>query len=158
MAAQPIPNDTKIRRLALGLLPIVLLIVVFLAAIPWLGTTTGGPMVSLIGAAVAILAMSYGTYFSIHSQRALDEVEKASEGFAVKWGGHAGRTAFVLLLLMPPFQDVMTAVVNEVAGDPGRSVDRTVVVFAMTLGVCGVAFLQIIGTLVASVIWWKSKQ
>ena len=49
----------KMGRVALELLPVVLVPVAFLAASPWLKTTIGGPMVSLIGAAVAIFVMGY---------------------------------------------------------------------------------------------------
>ena len=42
--------------------------------------------------------------------------------------------------------------------EPGMTVDRSVVVFAMALGFMGVVVLQAIATMVFNVIWWKSKQ
>jgi hypothetical protein len=95
---------------------------------------------------------------AIRHQRGLDEVEKASAGFAVQWGVPAGQAAFVLLLMLPPFHAVATAVVGAFAGDPGVPADRSVVVVAMTLGFGGVVALQTLGTIVVGVLWWKAKQ
>jgi hypothetical protein len=155
----PARNETKMRRLALGLLPFVLLVVALAAAKPWLKTTIGDQMFTLVVAAVTIMGMSYGIYLSFRIHRGLDEVHKASAEFAARWSMPAGQTAFVLLLFLPPFKDLMTSVVIEFGGPgPGMTVDRSVVVFAMALRFMGVVMLQAIATMVFNSIWWKSKQ
>lgn len=153
----PILDNADKRRAALEFLPLVLVPVAFLAISPWL-KMIGGPMVSLVSAAAAIFVMGYANFYAFRRQRGLDEVQKASAGVAAQWGMPVGQAAFVLLLMLPPFIDFTTAVVTKFAGDPGTIVDRSVVVFAMTLGFCGVVLLQGIGMLVVNVIWWKSKQ
>jgi len=146
-------------RLALGLLPFVLLIVALAAAKTWLKATIGGPVFYLVVAAVTILGMGYGNYLSVRLHRGLDEVHKASAEFAARWSMPAGQAAFVLLLFLPAFRDFMTSLVIEFGGPgPGMTVDRSVVVFAMALGFMGVVMLQGIATMVFNVIWWKSKQ
>jgi hypothetical protein len=102
--------------------------------------------------------MGYVNYWAFRHQRLQDEVHKASAGFAAQWAMPIGQAAFVLLLLLPPFGDVATALVMDLAGDPGAAVDRKIVVLAMTFGFCGVVFLQAVGLVVLNVIWWKSKQ
>lgn len=148
----------KTGRVALGLLPVVLVPVAFLAASPWLKTTTGGPMVSLIGAAVAIFVMGYANYFAFRLQRGQDEVQKASAGFAAQWAMPAGQAAFVLLLMLPPFGDLATALVRDWAGEPGAAVDRKVIVFAMMFGFGLVVLLQTIGLFIVTSIWWMDKR
>ena len=159
MTSKPAFNDTKMRRLALGLLAFVLLIVALAAAKTWLKTTIGGPMFTLVVTAVTILGMGYANYLSFRCHRGLDEVHKASAEFAARWSMPAGQAVFVLLLFLPPFKDFMTSLVIEFGGPgPGMTVDRSVVVFAMALGFMGVVMLQAIATMVFNVIWWKSKQ
>ena len=55
MTSKPALNDAKMGRVALGLLPFVLVIVALAAAKPWLKTTIGGPMFTLVVAAVTHL-------------------------------------------------------------------------------------------------------
>jgi len=159
MTSKPAPNDPKIGRLALGLLAFVLVIVALAAAKTWLETTIGGPMFTLVVAAVTILGMGYANYLLFRFHRGLDEVHKAGAEFAAQWSMPAGQAAFVLLLFLPPFRDLTTSLVIEFGGPgPGMTVDRSVVVFAMALGFMGVVMLQALATMVFSVIWWKSKQ
>ena len=160
MASKSTVNETKaMRRIWLGLLLIVLLAVVLVTERAWLKTTLGGPMFYVFGATVAILGMGCANYISLRFQRAEDEVQRASAGFAARWSMPAGQAAFVLLLLLPPFRSFMTSLVIEFGGPgPGITVDRSVVVFAMALGFMGVVMLQAIATMVFNVIWWRSKQ
>jgi hypothetical protein len=157
MFSKPAADDTKKGPAALELLPIALVMVVFFAAIPWLKLLSDG-LVMLITAAVSIFVMGYANYFAFRHQRGLDEVQRASAGFAAQWGVPAGQAAFVLLLLLPPFQGFATSVINEFAGDPGIPIGRTAVILTMAFGFCGVVLLQAIGTLVINLIWWKSRQ
>jgi len=139
----------------LRILPLVLVPVAFLAALPWLKMVSG-PMVSLIGAAAAIFVMSYGTYLFFRWRRSQDEVQKASGEFGALWGAQAGTIAFVLLLMLPPFIDFATALVRNWSGDSGAA--RQVVILAMTTGCCAVVLLQAIGTMVVTSIWWMARR
>ena len=159
MTSNALPNNSTMGRLALGLFAFVLLVVALAATRTWLRSTIGNPMFTLVVAAVSILGMAYGNYLSFRFHRGLDEVHKASAEFAARWSMPAGQAAFVVLLFLPPFRDLMTSLVIEFGGPgPGMTVDRSVVVFAMALGFIGVAMLQAIATMVFNAIWWKSKQ
>lgn len=144
-------------RGALWILPAVLVLVAFFAALPWL-KTIGRPMALLVTAAVVIFVMGYARYLSFRAQRAMDEVQRAGGAFAAEWGVPAGQAAFGLLLVLPPFKDFATAIVSKFAVDPGTTVDGTIVVFSLALGFVGVVFLQIIGTVIVQAIWWRVKQ
>ena len=77
----------------------------------------------------------------------------------MRYGTTAGTFAFALLLMLPPFKDFATAfVIEHGRPGPGMTVDRSVVVFAMTLGFIGVSLLQMVGVTAVSAIWWKAKQ
>jgi hypothetical protein len=157
--SKPAANDAKMGRLALGVLAFLLVIVGLAAAKPWLKTTIGDPLFTLVVGTVTILGMGYANYLLFRFHRGLDEVHKASAEFAAHWSMPAGQAAFVLLLFLPPFRDVMTSLVIEFGGPgPGMTVDGSVVIFAMALGFMGVVMLQAIATMVFSVIWWKSTQ
>jgi hypothetical protein len=159
MTSNQVPNTMNMRRLALGLLPFVLVIVALAAAKTRLQAIIGGPMFNLIVMAVTIAAMGYANHLSFRYHRGLDEVHKAGAEFAARWSMPAGQAAFVLLLFLPPFRDFTTSLVIQFGGPgPGMTVDRSVVVFAMALGFMGVVMLQGIATMVFNVIWWKSKQ
>jgi hypothetical protein len=153
------PQNTKMRRVVLGLLILGLLVVALAAAKTWLKTTIGGSMFNVVAAAATILAMGYANYLALRYHSGLDEVHKASAEFAARWSMPAGQAAFVLLLLLPPVKDFMTSLVIEFGGPgPGMTVDRSVVVFAMALGFVGVVMLQAIASVVFNMLWWKSKQ
>lgn len=149
----------KFPRLAVWLFPVVIVLVVggFFAAMPWLKSLDKAAAL-LITAAVAVLVMGYSLYVSTRWQRSLDEVQKASAGFATQWGMAGGSIAFALLPLFPPFQSLMVSLVTRFAAAPGTTVETSVVVFSMTLGFMGVVLLQTIGTLIMSVIWWNARR
>ena len=141
----------------LRFLPIVVVPVAFLAALPWLKTISH-PMALLVAAAVVIFAMSYANYLSFRCQRRLDEVQKAGAAFAAQWGAPVGQAAFALLLVLPPFKDFATAIVSKFPVHPGMTVDGTVVLISLALGFCGVVLLQAIGTAIVHTIWWTVKR
>jgi hypothetical protein len=138
-------------------LPLALVPIAFIAAVPWLKTISH-PMAILVAAALAIFGMSYANYLSFRAQRRLDEVQKAGAAFAAQWGAPAGQAAFALLLVLPPFKDFTTAVVSKFVVDPGMTVDGTVVVVTLALGFCAVVLLQAIGTVVVHAIWWTARR
>jgi hypothetical protein len=147
----------KIVRTAVWLSPVVLVMGAFFAAIPWLKTLEDW-VVLAVGSAAAIFVMSYAVYASIRCQRGLDEVQKAGARFGGQWGVLAGSIAFVLLMVLPPFHEFLTGVVDRFASDPGTSADPTVVAFSAMLGFMAAVVLQSLGTLVASAMWWTGKR
>lgn len=147
----------KMGRNALLVLPAVLVPVAFFAAMPWL-KNLDRTTVLLITAATAIFEMAYANYLSYRAQRGLDEVQRAGGAFAHQWGAPAGHVIFVLLLLLPPVQEAVSALVTRFAADHGAGSDRMVVVLAMMLGFCAVVLLQAIGACVVQAIWWSAKR
>jgi hypothetical protein len=144
-------------RGALWILPVVLVVGAFFAALPWLKTISQ-PVAILVTATVVIFAMSYMNYISFRAMRRLDEVQKAGAAFAAQWGAPAGQVAFGLLLVLPPFIDVTTAVAHNFAVHSGMPGDRTVVVVSLALGLVVLVFLESIGRVVVHAIWWKVRQ
>jgi hypothetical protein len=147
----------KVGRGALWVLPLVLVVVAFLAATPWL-QTIGQPIAILVAAAVVIFGTSYANYLSFRAMRGLDEVQKAGAAFAAQWGPPAGQAAFCLLLMLPPFQDFTIAVASKFAVHSGMTMDRTAIVVSLTLGLFVLVLLEAIGRVVVLTIWWKDKQ
>lgn len=159
MSQQPAPSNPKLGRFALGLLAFVLVIASLAAAKTWLKPAMGDPLFTLLVAVVTITGMGFVNLWLFRYHNGLDEVHKAGAEFAARWSMPAGQAAFVLLLFLPPFRDLMTSLVVQYGGPgPGMVVDRSVVVFAMALGFMGVVMLQAIATMVFSAFWWKSKQ
>lgn len=151
------PKMGRMVQAVLWVLPLVVLAVAFFAAIPWLKTISQ-PIAILITAAVVIFGMSYGNYLGFRALRGLDEVEKAGAAFGAQWGAPLGQAAFCLLLVLPPFQNFMTAVVSQVVADPGRTVDVTVVVSTLALGFFAGIVLQSIAMVAVQAIWWTVKR
>lgn len=148
----------KIWRCALWISPAVLVAASFFAAAEWIDMTFGATTVLLLAAAAAVFVMGYSVYLSARVQRRLDEVQKANAGFSARWGPSVGEIAFVLLLLLPPVQEAMAAIVGKIAADPGTAADRSIVVLSMTVGFMGVVLLQTIGKVVMSAIWWTARR
>jgi len=154
------PAEPKMGRMGqavLWVLPLVVLGVAVFAAIPWLQTISQ-PIAILITAAVVIFGMSYGNYLGYRAMRGLDEVEKAGADFAAQWGAPLGHAAFCLLLVLPPFQNFMTAVVSGLAAGPGRAVDVTVVVTTLSFGFFAIVLLESVGRVIVQVLWWTFKR
>ena len=66
-----------------------------------------------------------------------------------KWGVTAGQITFFVLLALPPFQNLVSDLVNQPRGK---------VLLGMTIGAVGVVLLQAIGTVVANLVWWKAHR
>lgn len=139
-------------------LPPVVVVGVFFGSLPWLKEADDG-LVSLAATAASLSVIVWAILLSLRVERSLDEVQRASQRFAVRYGMTAGTMAFALLLMVAPFKDFATAfVIAYGKPGPGMTVDRSVVVFAMMLGFIGVTLLQLVGTLVMTAIWWRAKQ
>ena len=147
----------KMARVALCILPLVLVPAALFAAIPWLKTISP-PLAILVTALVVIFAMSYANYLSFRAMSRLDEVQQAGAAFAAQWGAPAGQAAFGLLLVLPPFIGLATTVIGKFPLHPAMAVDRTVVVLSMGLGFVVLVVLEAIGRVVVHTIWWKVRR
>jgi hypothetical protein len=154
--------DRRMRRqvhnILRTLLILALVMAAFVAAAPWLRATIGAPMLYVVSVALMIFVLGYGGYFQFRQARGMDEVLRASQEFAVRWGAAAGQMAFILLLFLPPFQDFAIAVVNKFAGLAGAPMHGAAIIFAMFFGFGALVLLQAIGTFVFGIIWWKRSQ
>lgn len=146
---------SKAGRHTLAVLPLVIVPVAFLALAPWLKTAIGGSMTLVAAAAAAIFVMGYSLYLSTCWQRGLDEVQAAGGQVAAKWGMSIGPMIFVLLLLLPPFLDMATALIGDAAG---VAANRKVVTLALTFGFGGVVILQTLAMIVINLLWWKARR
>ena len=146
---------SKTKRLGVSALPLVIVPVAFLASAPWLKRAIGDSMTMLVAAAAAIFVMGYGLHLSARWERRLDEVQMASSAYAAKWGWIIGAMTFVLLLLLPPVQNLATSLIENWAG---AVVGRKAVLLAMTFGFIGVVLLQTIGLIVVNLFWWRARR
>src|SRR3546814_9596265 len=84
----------KIGRCVLWFSPVVIVVVGFLAAIPWL-KQQNDTFVLALAAVASIFVMGYALFISHRLQRDLDEVQIASAGFASSRGWVWGAMATV---------------------------------------------------------------
>lgn len=141
----------------LWVLPLLVLVVAFFAAIPWLKTINPSIAIS-IAAAVVIFGMCYGNYLGYRALRGLDEVEKAGADFAAQWGAPLGQAAFCLLLVLPPFQSFMTAAVGGFVAGDGTPADVTVVITTLAFGFFAIVALESIGRVIMQALWWTVRR
>ncbi|HWA01103.1 MAG TPA: hypothetical protein VG841_12390 [Caulobacterales bacterium] len=147
-----------VRRIVGTLVLVAAGIAAFAAAAPWLRATIGVPMAGAVGVAFVILLIGYSEYFQVSQYRQLDEVQKTSQTFAVRWGASAGQVAFLILMFLPPAQDLATTVVSSFAAHgPAGSELRTSILVAMFLSFAALLVLQALATMVFGVIWWKRQ-
>jgi len=137
---------------------LALLMGVFIAAAPWLKPALGAPVMVAISVALTIAVLGVSEFFAHRFNRGLDEVQMASQRFAVRWGGHAGQLVFILLLILPPFQDFATNLIRGFVGEADMNDHDRVVTLAMVFGFGGLVLLQTFATFVFSIIWWKRSQ
>src|SRR3546814_17993666 len=94
----------KIGRCVLWFSPVVIVVVGFLAAIPWL-KQQNDTLVLALTAVASIFVVGCALFISHRLQRDLDEVQIASEGFASSRGWLWGAMATRILLALPPRTD-----------------------------------------------------
>lgn len=144
----------KIGRYALWFSPVVIVVVGFFAAIPWL-TQQNDTFVLALTAAVSIFVIGYALFISHRLQRHLDEVQIASAGFASSRGWVWGATATVLLLMLPPVTNWLIDLANMLsAGSPDVS-DRGAVQLTLFFGLILVVLMQLVSVILASAIWQR---
>ncbi|MEZ0471569.1 hypothetical protein [Luteimonas salinilitoris] len=144
----------KIGRYALLFSPVVIVVVGFFAAIPWL-KQQNDTFVLALTAAVSIFVMGYALLISHRLQRHLDEVQIASQGFASSRGWIWGAMATILLLLLSPVTNWLIDLANMLStGSPDMS-DRGAVQLALFFGLILVVLIQFVAVILASAIWQR---
>jgi len=150
----PIKSLGQAGRYALFLSPVVIVIVGFFAAIPWL-KEQNDTFVLTLSAALSIFVMGYAQFLSHRLQRHLDEVQIASQGFASSRGWPWGVMATALLLMLPPVTNRLIDLANVLStGSPDTS-DRGAVHVALIFGFMLMVLIQAIAVIVASAIWQR---
>ncbi|HMN46314.1 MAG TPA: hypothetical protein PKE27_17180 [Povalibacter sp.] len=141
-------------RLALWTLPGAIAIAGFIAVQPWLRQQDPVVLQS-VTIAFVILLFGYGGLVERRHQRHLDEVELASQQFAIKHGWNGGMIAVALLLMLPPVMnwlvDLAITSSNGSSGVPNRST----VQLAFFWGFMLVVAMQTVGMFVAGILWWR---
>lgn len=148
----------QVRSILLMVLGLALVMTVFITTAPWLKATLGAPTVVVISVALCVIVLSVSEFFAHRFNRGLDEVQMESQRFATRWGAHAGQLVFILLLILPPFQDFATSLIRGFVGDADMNDHDRVVTLAMVFGFGSLVLLQTIGTFVFNIIWWKRSQ
>jgi hypothetical protein len=139
----------KSGRLVLWFLPVVVVVVIFFAAITWLKPK---PVVAqVMSAVVAIFVLGYSLFLGNRESRRWDEVQRTGQGFASAKGWVWGGFATLLLLMVPPVMNWLVDLVNVLGA---RSPDVTVRM-AFFFGVTLVMVMQALGIAVASRLWWR---
>lgn len=144
----------KIGRYALWLSPVVIVVIGFFAAIPWL-KQQNDTFVLALTAAGSIFVMGYALFISYRLQRQLDEVQIASQGFASSRGWVWGAMATMLLLMLPPVTNWLIDLANMLStGSPDMS-DRGAVRLGLYFGAILVVLIQLVAVILASAIWQR---
>lgn len=144
----------SIGRYALWFSPVVLVIVGFLSAIPWLKQQSDA-LVLTLSAAASIFVMGYCVFLSNRLQRHLDEVQIANQGFATSRGWTWGAMATVVLLMLPPVANGLTDLANMLGTGARDTSDRDAVRLALFFGFMLVVVMQLVAVMVASAIWQR---
>jgi hypothetical protein len=142
----------KIGRAALWGSPVVIVVVGFFAAIPWLKQQNDA-VTLIVAAAAAIFVMGYAHLLANRVQRHLDEVQIAGQGFATSRGWNWGSGAAVVLLLLPPVANWLIDLANTLSTGSPEMPDRGAVRLALVFGLILVVLVQFVGVIVASAIW-----
>ena len=148
----------KFARLALLLSPVVLVAVSLFIALPWVKQKN--PSVSkVVGEVGVIFVACYGIFIVLRQQRRMDEVHRASQGFANSYGWLWGGVATIVLLMVPPVMNWLVDRVDAMAkvrgaGSPEMT-NHLAVQLAFFYGISLVIVMQGLGVCVASVLWWR---
>lgn len=147
----------KIGRYALWLSPVVIVVVGFLAAIPWLKQQNDALVLALTAVA-SIFVMGYSLFTSHRLQRHLDEVQIASQGFASSRGWVWGAMVTILLLMLPPIANGLIDLANVLSTGSPDLPDRGAVQLALFFGLILVVLMQLIAVIVAAAIWQRRME
>lgn len=138
--------------LALCLLPII----AFAASFSWLKQQSD-EMVFLVSGVTATVVIVASFLLAILHEQQLDEVNRTNLRFSAHWGWGTGTSLVALLLVMPPFGNLILSTVAHFTGEAHP--DREVVIFSFVAGFIAIVIAQTVCMAVASIGWtlWKSR-
>ncbi len=149
------PSSTKPAHIAALAAPLVVAVIAFGAATPWLSRQDDTVVLTITGI-LALAVVAWSVVFAVVINRNLDEVQRAGERFALQWGVLAGGALVVALLVFPPFQSLVIASANRLGSGTPTTPDRESVLLAYTFGVISLVLAQALGAIIARLIWsWR---
>ncbi len=139
----------------LAMLPIALVATVMFAAIPWLKTLPDA-LATTIAISASIFVMGWAMFVASLAKRRQDEVQRHSERIGLAYGFIGGAVFVNLLLLIPPFHDLIIDAANNIAIELKGNASKSPIL-AYVGGVTSVVVAQSIGAIIACQYWWRSK-
>jgi hypothetical protein len=146
-----LPRLPRLALIALMVVPPIS----FFAAIPWLKDQPDGVVFLFTGIA-AVLVITASFALGILHHRKQDEWRRSATLFSVHWGFSAGACLVALLLVLPPFRDLIVSLAASLADAP---ISDDLVILAFTAGFMAVVFAQMVCIVLLSVGWtiWMSR-
>lgn len=126
------------------------------ASIPWLKQQPDDLVFLLSGIAGAV-TVAAGLALGVIHDRHLGEWERSNSRFSSYWGEAIGTSLVALLLLVPPFRDLIVSVVANWADAP--NLDQKPVVLAFVFGFMALVIAKTVCMAFLSIGWalWKSR-
>lgn len=151
----PLSNLPRILLGAIALAPAVIVVIAMFAAIPWLKSLPDN-IAMAIAITASVFVMGWSLFIAFAAQKTQDEVQRHSERIGLQYGFTGGALFVAILLMIPPFHDVVINTANHLAislkGDAAKAP-----LLAYVAGIATLAFAQSIGAVIASRFWWRSK-
>lgn len=139
----------------LAIAPALLVVTAMFIAIPWLKSLPDS-IAMTIAIIASIFVMGWSLFIAFAAQKTQDEVQRHSERVGLQYGFTGGALFVAILLMIPPFHDVVINTANNLAislkGDAAKAP-----MLAYVAGIATLAFAQSIGALIACRFWWRSK-
>lgn len=138
----------KIGRHALWFLPLLIVPVAGYFALPlW----ENDYVVALCG----IFVMGYSIFLATHLNRRYDEVQIASQRFAMAKGLTIGTFVGMVVMVFPPSMNALADLVHTVA--VARDAPEDDVRLGIFFGYLMLVILQFVGIVAASIWWWSGR-
>jgi len=132
--------------------PPIVVVMTFIASLPWLAELDETITLSIAGAASASVVI-WAHFVATRMERALDEVQLAGQRFAQAKGAAFGAVITLLLLLPTPVVDWVTDKLILMTTGLGETIERNTVYVGMVFGMVLLILMQALGTVVANAIW-----
>jgi len=151
-------RSRELRRLAMWFAPNLIVAASFLGALWWI-KPKNLVLVEVLTAAAAIFVLGYSLFIGNRESRRLDEVQRASWGFASGHGWVWGGFATIVLGLVPPVVNWQIDLVNAVVRQAGHgklppdATNHLALQLAFSFGGTLVMVMQTLAIIVAAVIW-----
>ena len=141
---------------ALAIIPVLVVMVTFFAILPWLDKQSDA-LVWIITIPTATGVVIWSSVMSWLARRSQDEVERAGERYAIKWGMLGGSAIVALILCIPPAHDLIVAAASN-AAIWLKGTDEKATIISFVFGVATLAAAQGAASCIANIYWWRSKR